>query len=133
MPRKKVVPLDRLSSEIQVILKEYYGDVSESVKSTVRKVAQKGAKAVRAEAKSKFKGKKYHKSWTFKFTTLTKGADYSATIYSKKYYPLAHLLEFGHVGRNGTDRTWSVSGRSHIEPVQRMVDEELLQGIKRDI
>ena len=133
MPRKKVIPLERLSSEVQVILKDYYGDVSSSVKETVRKVAQKGAKAVRAEAKSKFKGKKYHKSWTYKLNTVVKGASYAATIYSKKHYPLAHLLEFGHVGRNGTNRTWSVSGRAHIEPVQRMVDEELLQGIKRDI
>lgn len=130
MPRKKVIPLDRLNTEINAILDEYNEDVSDSVKKTVRSVAQKAAKAVRAEAKNKFKGSRYSKGWTYKFTTLTSKVDFQAVVYNKDRYQLAHLLEFGHVSRNGTGRTFGrVSGRPHIQPVEESVNKELYSRI----
>ena len=42
----------------------------------------------------------------------------SATVYNKKYYFLTHLLEDGHVNRNGT-RT---EGIPHIEPAADLAD-----------
>lgn len=129
MPRKKVVPLERLNTEINAILDEYEEDVSSSVKKTVQSVAQKAAKAVRAEAKV-FRGSRYRKGWSYRFKTLKDKVDFQAIIYNKDRYQLAHLLEKGHVSRNGTGRTFGfVSGRPHIKPVEEMVANELYQRI----
>ena len=128
MPRRKVVPLERLETEVNAILDEYKEDVQESVKKTVRSIAQKAAKAVRAEAKI-FHGSRYRKGWSFRFKTLKDKVDYQAIVYNKDRYQLAHLLEFGHVCRNGTGRYGFVNGKPHIKPVEDMVQQELYNRI----
>jgi len=134
MPRTKVVPLDRLNSAINEILEEYKGDCAESVKKATKKIANKAAVAIRANAKAKFNGNKYRKGWTVKFKTITSGADYAAVVYNKTHYQLAHLLEKGHVSRNGTGRTFGfVKGRPHIKPVEEMVINEYVAEIKRSL
>lgn len=134
MPRKKVVPLERLDAELQAILEEYEEDIDSSVQGTVRKIAQKAAKAVRAEAHSKVGGSKYYKDWSYKSDNDKKRLHYGAVVYNKKHYQLAHLLEKGHVSKNGTGRTFGfVAGRPHIQPVEEQVIQDLYQDIVRII
>ena len=46
----------------------------------------------------------YLKSWRIRFEGLST-AHYKSLIYNKDHYRLTHLLEHGHLKRNGTDKT----------------------------
>ncbi len=107
----KLTPIERLQEEISGILKEYGDEVSRNVDEIVQDMGKKGAKAVRAEARAKFNGRKYSGSWTFQ--TEKKRTGTIVTIYSKKP-GLPHLLENGHAKRGGG----RVDGRPHIAPVE---------------
>lgn len=116
-------PLDKFSAEIAGILEEYADDVRSNLDEITKEVGKKGAKAVKAQAQTAVDGKKYAGGWTSKVEVMRLGA--SATIYNKSQPGLAHLLEHGHVSRNGTGRTFDpVPGREHIAPVEKQLVEE---------
>lgn len=125
----KKTPIDKLSASISKILAEYEGEVSENLADAVKKVARKGAQAVAAEASSKFNGKEYASGWTSRIDTgrlTTQGI-----IYNKSEPGLAHLLEHGHVSKNGTQRVFGdVEGRPHIAPVEEKIAEEFEKEVK---
>jgi len=55
-------------------------------------------------------------------------------VYNDTHYRLTHLLENGHVIRNGTGRTYGRTGKyPHIDTVQDWAVEELRNRIKRKI
>lgn len=114
----KKVPIDRLSEEINNILKEYGDDVSGNVSEIVTAMTKKGAQAVKGQARGAVGGTgRYASGWTSeieKSRLATVG-----TIYNKKP-GLPHLLEFGHALRGG-GRT---SARPHIEPVEAEIVKE---------
>lgn len=129
----KKTPIDQLSASISKILAEYEGQVSENLTDAVKKVARKGAKAVSQEARSKFGGSgKYASGWTSRVDTgrlSTQGF-----IYNKAEPGLAHLLEHGHVSKNGTQRVFGrVEGREHIAPVEQAIVEEFEKEVKNGI
>ena len=116
-------PLDKFSAEIAGILEEYADDVQSNLEEITKEVGKKGAKAVQAQAKATVGGKMYASGWTSQVEATRIGT--TATIYNKARPGLAHLLEHGHVSRNGTGRTFGrVPGHEHIAPVeQELVDE----------
>lgn len=121
---------DKLSEAINKILTEYAEDVTKDVDAVAVKLAQKGAAVLRAKAGETFKpkaGGRYAKSWTY--TTEKTRTGTTVTIYSK-VPGLPHLLENGHVSRNGTGRTFgTVQGREHIRPVA----DELEQTFEKEV
>lgn len=116
-------PLDRFSDSVQKILDEYADDVNKNLDDITDQIGKKAAQAVRQGAKASVKGKEYSPGWTSK---TERGRLWTtATVYNKAQPGLAHLLEYGHVIRNGTKRTFgSTSPRSHIEPVEKEIVEE---------
>ncbi len=97
-------------------------------------------KAVRATAKSikedihenapKDNGD-YADSWATKVTEET-SESINITVYSKTKYYLTHLLEHGHVTRNGEDK---VAAQPHIIPAQergeKMLEAEIEKRLKK--
>ncbi|MCI9402197.1 MAG: hypothetical protein HFF04_00800 [Oscillospiraceae bacterium] len=117
MARK--TPIDKLSSEIASLLEEYGDDVKESMDEAVKKVSKAGAKALRAESKQRFGGSgAYAKGWTSTVETGKRSAQ--GVIYNKDLPGLPHLLEHGHLNRDGS-RT---PGRLHIAIVEEQIIEE---------
>lgn len=124
----KKIPIDRLQDEINKILEEYTDDVQDNVEVLSKKFAQKGAKAVKANAQRMFKPtrskKRYYSGWTSKTTKKRLGVE--SVIYNKSVPGLTQLLENGHALRQG-GRT---SGRAHIAPVEQMVVNEFEKEVK---
>lgn len=121
----KAVPIEQMHSAIQKILEEYGEEASNGTREAVRAVAQKGATAVRANARASFGGSgKYASGWTYQ--TEYARMKSTATIYNKKP-GLPHLLENGHAKRGGG----RVMGRVHIAPVEAEIETALNTAIEK--
>lgn len=116
----KVTP-DKLGAEIDKILAKYGDEVEENIDAIRKKVAQKGAQALRNESKSKFNGTDYAKGWT---VTEVKNPHYTSAVIHNKKPGLPHLLEYGHVLILGGRTVGRVQGREHIAPVEQKLIEE---------
>lgn len=131
----KATPIDKLAETIDKVLAEYGTEVTGLAKDAVKAVTKAGVAAVKAEAKSKLDvngSSEYVMGWTS--TVETGRVSAQGTIYNRKVPGLPHLLEYGHVSRNGTGRTFGrVPGRVHIAPVQKLLSEQLYQTIRRKI
>lgn len=119
----KVVPIDRLTAEIEKILEDYGENVQQNINEVVGEITKKGAKTLNRQSGQTFDGKKYRKSWTTQVETGRTSAQ--GTIYSK-IPGLPHLLEHGHALRGGGRTT----GRAHIAPVEEALVREYEQKVK---
>ncbi len=110
---------------IETYLTRYGADVFGEVMEAVDEVSKEAVKKLKAESPKGATGE-YAKGWARK---VDKGRiKVGATIYGKTpaTYATAHLLEHGHVSRNGTGRTFGrVSERVHIAPVEEWATNEL--------
>ena len=117
---------NQLAATIAGILNEYADGVTTGVKDAVKKTTKDGAKMVKQEAVKKFDNGPYAKSWTFKYESDRLGS--SGIIYSKKS-SLPHLLENGHMLRNG--RFWQ--GKPHISIAEEKIVEEFEEEVIKSI
>ena len=103
-----------LRSVVDGIIDDYTTEVSEAVSMAVTKTANEAVSELK-QGKGGFNDKKYSRGWT---KQVVKHRLYSeATVYNKTHGHLTHLLEFGHVTRNG-GRTRAFP---HIAPVNDQV------------
>ena len=103
--------------------------------SAITQTARETAKMLRETSPVDPNSKKsgaYAKGWTYK---LDKGRlRTGAVIYGKKgTYNLAHLLEYGHVLRNGGRTVGEASARPHIHKVEQWAIKEFEQRLKREL
>ena len=125
MPRKKVT-VDELRAEMKRILDEYVEDVNTAIDLCAIQEA-KIAKSLLSTESPKLTGD-YAKGWAYKKfkNKFTSGA----VVHNKTDWQLAHLLEHGHVIRNGTKRTYgAVQGYPHIGPVADRVNQEFYEEV----
>lgn len=115
-----------LEKDIQKIFDEYALQVSTATKDAVKAVAQESVKNLKKTSPKK--SGKYAKGWTYR---IEAGAvDASATVYGgKKTSSLAHLLENGHLMRNGKRG----GQRIHIKPVEEWAVAELEKKIREEV
>ena len=124
------VTADTLADAIKDIMEDYRADVTASLREVVHDVAKKGAEAIRSDSKTKFRDVKlskgrYATGWTAK--DADGRLDARSYIYNSKYPGLPHLLEYGHLNRDGS-RT---PGREHIQPVVDTLERELFDNLER--
>lgn len=121
--------LDKLGDAVSRVLEEYRDDIRSNLDAITREMGRKGAQALRqqsAQALEKRTGK-YAAGWKHEFRQTRRSA--GTTIYNE-HYSLPHLLEHGHVIRNGTGRTFgSVPAHPHIAPVA----EQLMDAYEREV
>ena len=125
---KRITP-DMLGVEIEKILDNYAEVTQKNIKEIQRKVARKGASALKNKSKSTFGGTgDYAKGWSS--TTRKAGKHYdSNVIYNKDIPQLTHLLEHGHALVRGGRRIGQVQGRPHIAPVEEEVMKQYLDQV----
>ncbi len=132
MARK--LALDKLNEAIAGILNEYAGEIAGNVGEIAAQMGQKGAQALRQKSREVFPVDKrrsitgeYAKGWTYKTEQTRTGT--TDTIYNT-HPALPHLLEYGHVTRNGTGRTFPrTPAHEHIAPVA----DELTETFEREV
>ena len=123
MARQKVT-VDTFAVELKILLDEYAEDIADSMSEITPKVAKMG-KQMLQEQSPKRRGK-YARSWAVKTEKHRTGS--VSTIYSNMP-GLPHLLEHGHLLRNGKHG----GQRVHIAPVEEKVIEEFDKEVRRRI
>lgn len=109
----------RFQALVRMYLDEYSQDLVKTVEIAVNETAEQVVDELHTAGT--FKGKKYRNSWTFRNATTS--TQVGVTVFNKKHYRLAHLLEFGHANRNG-GRT---KAYPHIAPINDRVPEIFAQ------
>lgn len=122
-------PLDQFSKKCEQILQEYGNEVTELTKELADSIGKTAANTIKANAKSKLKTTKYYKGWTYTPQHTRMGAD--GWVHNKTDYQLTHLLEKGHVTRNGTGRTFKPTpAYPHIKEVEDWVIDQFERQLK---
>ena len=122
-------PLDQFQKKCEQILQEYGDEVTELTKELADSIGKTAANTIKANAKSKLKTTKYYKGWTYTAKHTRLGAD--GWVHNKTDYQLTHLLEKGHVTRNGTGRTFGrTPAYPHIKEVEDWVVEQFERQLK---
>jgi len=124
----------KLADELLEILNVYNENVQQAIVEAIRNVTKEGKAKVKA-ASPKRSGA-YARGWTS--TVTAKDGQASSRIYNKAYPGLTHLLENGHVVRNGTGRIGqgkktTVKGITHIGPVNDAVQRDIEKAIEEAI
>lgn len=105
-------------------LQYYRGDVIEAMTESIDEVSKEAVKRLKATSRENFGNGKYAKGWARR---LERGRlRVSATVYGKSgTYQLAHLLEHGHVTKNGTGRVFRPTpAHPHIQAVNDWAVDE---------
>ena len=123
MARK--TPVEKLNAAIAKVLSDYADEVEKNFGPVTRQLGQKGVTALRNASRETFPGGtgKYANGWKAAYDDARMGA--TVTIYNADQPGLAHLLENGHLMRNG--KRWP--GRPHIGPVE----ERLIEQFTREV
>lgn len=109
---------------VRKFLDDYNVDVYTEVEEAIDEVSKEAVQKLRAESRAAFGKGEYASGWARKLEK--KRIRVTATVYGKKpTSSLAHLLEHGHVTRNGTGRTYKPTpAHIHIEPVEQWAVNE---------
>lgn len=109
------------------------GKIMEQYELEVKLIAQDAAKQAASETRRMIKNTapkktgEYARSWSVK-----KGKD-SYTVYSRKP-SLTHLLEFGHVTKNGTGRTFPrTPAHPHIKKAEEFGNDRFLELVEQEV
>lgn len=130
----KKTPIDKLQTAVAKILAEYGDDVAGNLSTIAKSIGQKGAMALRGASRETIPVHKGHKTtgeyargWTYEVNEKRLWTE--VTIYNN-HPALPHLLEYGHVTRNGTGRTFPrTPAHEHIAPVA----DELIETYEREV
>ena len=125
---------DELAVELTKQLAIYTQEVQEAVANSVTALAKEGRAKVKSNSPKRTG--EYAKGWAV--SSENKKGRQTARIYNKTNYQLTHLLENGHVVRNGTGRIGagkktSVAGKPHIAPVNDWIQQEVVNVIEEAI
>lgn len=122
----KTIKADQLTKELTKALESYSDDISEVVEEVSNNVGKEAIEEIK-QLSPKKRGN-YSKGWSLKKDQLGK-SKYCIKIHNKTNYQLTHLLEFGHVTKNGK-RTKAIP---HIRPVEEKYSKKYEQELKRKI
>lgn len=124
---------NELDASLAEIIREYTHEVSEGISDELDDTADKMLKEVQNTAPVGPTGE-YKKGFRIKKQDISELS--TRTIYNKPAPGLVHLLEYGHVVRNGTGKNSGkqrVEGRPHMRPAYDKYAGHLEDNIKKII
>lgn len=119
-----------ISLQMRAILTEYNNEVRNAFEKSSNGVAAASVNKLKSSSPKDPKNhrRKYAEGWARK---KDKGGGY--TVYNKTNWQLTHLLENGHVIRNGKGTYGRARGIKHIAPVEEWANGELVERIEREL
>ena len=114
-----------LMTQLNDVLQDYSEEVMDTYNTCGKEIADDTVSKLKRVKFGRYDRGKYSKSWAVKQEQGKLGS-YTYTIYNKKHYRLTHLLEFGHVIKDGTGRKVGEAGAiEHIKPMEEWVQNQL--------
>ena len=133
---RKVIPAINLANALSEVLKEYGDECYTVLEEAANEVADEAVgklQSVSHFAPGRHPSGEYSKDWT-KDTIPTGRLKVKTIVHNEDHYRLTHLLEKGHVSRNGTGRTFGrVPAYPHIAPVNEWANNELPRRVKEKL
>ncbi len=126
------VDYNSLSEEIQNQLKTFGTALNREINEGLKEVADKTAETLRQGGPYNERSGKYTRDWAVKlrsrsYSSVTMTEEY--TVYNKKNYQLTHLLEKGHVSRNGS----RVRPFEHIKPAEELAEQMAISEVNKAV
>lgn len=122
--RSQKVGVINLEAALKDVLNEFGDDVYKVLGEAVDNVADEAVKKLHAGGSFGGTGA-YNSDWTATDDRVGRFGK-KKIVHNAEHYRLAHLLEKGHVIRNGTGRTFgSTRAFPHIKPVEEWAIQEL--------
>jgi hypothetical protein len=125
----KVKP-EQLDEAIRGQLETYNAEITKNINENLKEVAETTAETLKKGGTYKERTGKYTPDWSVtarKAVSVTKGEQYS--VHNRKHYQLTHLLEKGHVTRNGK-RTRAFE---HILPAEQAAEEMAVEAVEKAV
>lgn len=135
MARRKIKPID-LDATVRDLLSKYGNQVYDVLSDCVKEVsdgAVEKLQGVSSFAPGGHPSGAYSKGWKQEEVKAGRLAT-KRVVHNEEHYRLTHLLEKGHVSKNGTHRTFGrVKAYPHIAPVNEWANEELPRLVERKL
>ena len=125
----KVKP-EQLDEAIRGQLETYSAEITKNINENLKEVADTTAETLKKGGAYKERTGKYTPDWSVtarKAVSTTQGEQYS--VHNRKHYQLTHLLEKGHVTRNGK-RTRAFE---HILPAEQATEELAVEAVEKAV
>lgn len=119
----KKIQANKMADEIENLLTTYTEEVTELAKQVVDKVSQETNQEILNHIT--FKDKSYTKSFRIKKSFEDKRNKRNTWYVESPHYRLTHLLEYGHITRNG--------GRTRSFPHVKYGEQYLEQNFEREL
>lgn len=117
------------------ILDDYSEDVRKATADAIDVVAKEAVRKLKNTSPKQAGAKhsrRYAEGWTVKRERTGTGIP-DVTVHNKTNYQLTHLLENGHVIRNGKGEYGRTNGIKHIAPVEEWASSELPIEIEKEL
>lgn len=119
-----------ISDELMAILDECAEDVKREANEIIDAVAKETASRLKSTSPSD--SGEYAKGWAVKRERGNRGIN-TVTVHNKNKPQLTHLLEHGHLIRNGSGTYGRTEPITHIKPAEEWANAEVMARIKRSI